>query len=82
VSRATVRTRHARPEVVARAVRPDNTAQIETRVEQSTDGERVVVTEIDRDDAAGLRATLDDYTVNLTVADEVVQLTDRHTTHP
>jgi tRNA threonylcarbamoyladenosine modification (KEOPS) complex Pcc1 subunit len=55
---------------------------METRVESGGDGECVVVTEIERSDAAGLRATLDDYTVNLTVADEVVQLTDRHTTHP
>ena len=80
MTRATVRTHHARPRVVAAAVRPDNTDQIETRLDSEADG--VVVTEVTREDADGLRATLDDYTVNLTVADEIVQLTDRHTTHP
>jgi len=77
MSNATVRTRHARPGVVARAVRPDNTDRMETRI----DGD-AVRTELSRDGADGLRATLDDYTVNVTVADRIVQIADRHTTQP
>ena len=73
---ATVRTDVADPEVVARSVRPDNTTEMETRVE---DG--VVVTRIERDDTAGLSSTLDDYVVNVTVATEVAQHAERHTTH-
>jgi tRNA threonylcarbamoyladenosine modification (KEOPS) complex Pcc1 subunit len=80
VSRATVRTRVQCPRVVAAAVRPDNTDQMTTRVEDDADG-AVVVTDVERETTSGLRATLDDYTVNLTVAHEVVQATERHTTH-
>lgn len=65
---ATVRTTHARPEIVAAAVRPDNTPNIETRV---VDGR--VETTVERTTASGLRATVDDYVVNLTVADEVAR---------
>jgi tRNA threonylcarbamoyladenosine modification (KEOPS) complex Pcc1 subunit len=68
---ATIRTTHDSPEVVAAAVRPDNTAEMTTAVE----GDRVVTT-IERETASGLRATVDDYVVNLAVA---AQLTDdRH----
>ncbi|MFB6219373.1 MAG: KEOPS complex subunit Pcc1 [Halobacteriaceae archaeon] len=74
--RATVRTPADEPGVLARALRPDNTADMETRVEGDA-----IVTEVSRDDTAGLRATLDDYTVNLTVANEVAQTAQRHTTH-
>lgn len=72
--RATVATRPARPSVVAAAVRPDDTADIDTRV----DGGRVVA-DIDREDTGGLRTTVDDYIVNLRVAADVVQIADRHT---
>lgn len=61
--RATLRTTHARPEVVAAALRPDNTAEMTTEVE----GDRVVTT-IERETTSGLRSTVDDYVVNLTVA--------------
>ncbi|WP_435096837.1 KEOPS complex subunit Pcc1 [Halarchaeum sp. P4] len=73
--RATVRTEHADADVIAASVRPDNTESMRTRV----DGDAVVTT-IERDDTGGLRATTDDYVVNVTVAEEVVQLADRHKT--
>jgi hypothetical protein len=73
---ATVRTDVADPALVANAVRPDNTEEMETAVEDGT-----VVTRIERDDTSGLHSTVDDYVVNLTVATEVAQHADRHTTH-
>jgi hypothetical protein len=60
---AEVRTRHADPETVAAAVRPDNTASMTTRV----DGDAVVTT-LERETTGGLQVTLDDYVVNVTVA--------------
>ncbi|GGL58363.1 KEOPS complex subunit Pcc1 [Halocalculus aciditolerans] len=69
---ATVRTEVAHPERVAAAVRADNTSEMTTRV----DGDAVVTT-IERDSTGGLRTTLDDYVVNLTVAVEVGQLADQ-----
>ena len=68
--RATVRTAHDRPEVVAAALRPDNTAEMSTRV----DG-RTVVTTIERDSTGGLRTTVDDYVTNLQVAQRVIDTT-------
>ena len=68
--RATVRTTHDRPEVVAAALRPDNTAEMSTRV----DG-RTVVTTIERDSTGGLRTTVDDYVTNLQVAQRVTDTT-------
>jgi hypothetical protein len=64
--RAEIRTTHDDPGVVARALRPDNTPEIDTRIR----GERVVTT-IERETTGGLRTTVDDYVVNLTVATEV-----------
>ncbi|MFC6757656.1 MULTISPECIES: KEOPS complex subunit Pcc1 [Haloarcula] len=63
---AELRTSHGSPtdaERVAAAVRPDNTAEMTTRVEGET-----VVTEIRRDSTSGLQSTVDDYVVNLRVA--------------
>ena len=68
--RATVRTTHDRPEVIAAALRPDNTAEMSTRV----DG-RTVVTTIERDSTGGLRTTVDDYVTNLQVAQRVTDTT-------
>ncbi len=68
--RATIRTDVATPEVVAAAVRPDNTPQMSTRVENGS-----VVTTLERESTSGLRSTADDYVVNVTVAAEVVQRT-------
>jgi len=73
---ATVRTEVADPELVAASVRPDNTDEMQTRVEDGA-----VVTRIERDDTGGLQSTVDDYVVNLTVASEVAQHAHRHTTH-
>lgn len=71
--RATVRTRHDDPETVAAAVRPDNTAEMTTAVR---DG--VVATTVERETTAGLRSTVDDYVVNLRVADRTVDDDDRN----
>lgn len=78
--RATLRTRHDAPAVVARAVRPDNTDAIETTVADGDADERPgadgaagghVVTRIERPTTGGLRSTVDDYVVNLRVAERV-----------
>ncbi|TQQ83856.1 hypothetical protein EGH24_00570 [Halonotius terrestris] len=60
-----------RAERVARAVGPDNTASMTTRVESAT-----VTTEIDRDTTGGLQSTVDDYVVNLGVAEAVLDAVD------
>ncbi|NIB99079.1 KEOPS complex subunit Pcc1 [Halobacterium sp. R2-5] len=73
---ATIRTEVPDPGLVAAAVRPDNTAEMDTRVEDGG-----VVTRIERDDTGGLQSTVDDYVVNVTVATEVAQHANRHTTH-
>ncbi|MXR22284.1 KEOPS complex subunit Pcc1 [Halobacterium bonnevillei] len=73
---ATIRTAVEQPALVARAVRPDNTPEMETRVQGDA-----VVTRIEREDTGGLQSTVDDYVVNLTVAREVAQHANRHTTH-
>lgn len=64
--RATVRTEHARPELVAAAIAPDNTDEMTTTVEGGT-----VVTTIERPTTGGLRTTADDYVTNVTVADRL-----------
>lgn len=71
---ATVTTAYATPtraERVARAVAPDNTASMTTQVESAT-----VTTEIDRDTTGGLQSTVDDYVVNLGVAEGVFDAID------
>ncbi|WP_255150309.1 KEOPS complex subunit Pcc1 [Halorarius halobius] len=68
--RATIRTRHADAETVAAALRPDNTAEMTTRV----DGDCVVTT-IERDSTSGLRTTVDDYVTNLQVAQQMTDTT-------
>lgn len=74
-STATVRTTHDRPEVVAAAIRPDNTDEMATRVETDADGTGAVVTTIERDSTGGLRTTVDDYVTNLTVAQRLTDTT-------
>lgn len=66
--RALIRTTHESAAVVAGAVEPDNTASMTTRVDGST-----VETVIERDTTGGLHASVDDYVVNLTVADRLVE---------
>jgi hypothetical protein len=74
---ATLRLPCEAPETVAAAVRPDDTEEMETRVEGDA-----VVAQIERATAGGLRSTADDCVVNLTVATELVQIADRHDTNP
>jgi len=64
--RAEITTSHGSPAGatrVAAAVRPDNTAEMTTRVEGDT-----VLTTIERESPSGLQSTVDDYVVNLRVA--------------
>ncbi|MFC7135022.1 MULTISPECIES: KEOPS complex subunit Pcc1 [Salinibaculum] len=70
--RARITTTHGNADAaaaIAAAVRPDDTAEMDTR----SDEERVV-TMIERETTGGLHATVDDYVVNLTVA---AQLSDQ-----
>ena len=64
--RATLRTTHADARTVAAALEPDDTDEMNTRTE---DGR--VVTTVERDSPGGLRSTVDDYVVNLEVADGI-----------
>jgi hypothetical protein len=69
---ARVRTDHgdaATARRVAAAVRPDNTDEIDTRVEGAT-----ITTTVRRGTTGGLHSTIDDYVVNIGVA---VQLANR-----
>jgi hypothetical protein len=64
--RAEIRTTHGTPAVaehVAAALRPDNTDEMDTRVEDDA-----VVTTVERETTSGLQSTVDDYVVNLRVA--------------
>lgn len=64
--RTRFRTEHDAPEVVAAALRPDNTDEMSTRVVEGA-----VVTTIQRETTGGLRTTADDYVCNLQVADRI-----------
>jgi hypothetical protein len=70
MKRATIRTSHDRPELVAAALVPDNTDEMSTRVTDSA-----VETTIERDSTGGLRTTADDYVTNLTVAQQIIDTT-------
>ncbi|WP_159904919.1 KEOPS complex subunit Pcc1 [Salinirussus salinus] len=72
--RVELRTEHgseAAATAIARAVRPDNTDRIHTAVEDGT-----VVTTVERERTGGLRATVDDYVVNLRTAAQLTETTD------
>ena len=71
--RATIRTECEDATVIADALRPDNTAEMET----TTDG-TTIETLIERETTGGLRMTADDYVTNLAVA---AQLTNNTTTN-
>ncbi|WP_129115074.1 KEOPS complex subunit Pcc1 [Halegenticoccus tardaugens] len=73
--RARIETGHERAALVAAAIVPDNTDSMRT----SVDGD-AVVTEIARETTGGLQSTVDDYVVNLTVAETVVQLANEDDT--
>jgi len=91
--RATIRSELDDASVIARAVRPDNTDEMDTRVEtdETTDASAdvgdaaggsataTVVTEIERETTGGLRTNVDDYVVNVDVATRVAQHAKRHT---
>ncbi|TYL40468.1 KEOPS complex Pcc1-like subunit [Natronococcus pandeyae] len=66
--RATIRTTHDDPELIARAIEPDNTDEMETAIDGGS-----VVTRIERETTSGLHSTVDDYVVNLDVAIDVAQ---------
>lgn len=68
--RARLRTASANPETVAAALAPDNTPEMETLVAGDT-----VETVIERETTGGLRTTVDDYVVNLSVAERLAQTT-------
>jgi hypothetical protein len=74
---ATVRTELDDADIVAASVRPDNTPEIDTRVERDADGVGTVVTTVERETTGGLRTTVDDYVVNLAVARQVAQAGNR-----
>lgn len=77
MKRATIRTRHDQPATVAAAITPDNTPEMDTRVEDET-----VVTTIERETVGGLQSTVDDYVVNLSIAARTTALdTDDEPTH-
>lgn len=74
--RARIRTEHddaAVAERIAAALTPDNTAEMATTVDGA-----VIETEIERETTGGLRATADDYVVNLRVATQLAN--DTHDT--
>jgi tRNA threonylcarbamoyladenosine modification (KEOPS) complex Pcc1 subunit len=78
--RATIRTDLRTADVVARAIRPDNTAEMDTRVESADEADAsTVVTTIERETTGGLQTSVDDYVVNVDVATQVVQHANRHT---
>ncbi|WP_348610640.1 KEOPS complex subunit Pcc1 [Halobaculum rarum] len=67
---ATVETTHADAEAaatIAAAISPDNTDDIRTEADGAT-----VATRVTRDTTGGFLASVDDYLVNLGVADDVV----------
>jgi hypothetical protein len=71
--RARFETEHEHPELVAAAVTPDNTDSMTTTVEGDS-----IVTVIERETTGGLQSTVDDYVVNLTVAETVADNATRH----
>lgn len=71
---AVIRTTVPDPDAVAAILRPDNTDDMTTGVEDTA-----VVTEIERETTGGLRSTIDDYLVNLDVATTVRRSTRTET---
>ena len=67
---ATVRTTHADAAIVAAALAPDDTDSISVAVDG--EGDAIEAT-IERPTTGGLRSTVDDYVVNLRVADRVIE---------
>ncbi|NHN40111.1 KEOPS complex Pcc1-like subunit [Halorubellus sp. JP-L1] len=65
---ATITTTHEDAALVAAALAPDDTSEMQTTV----DGDRVV-TRIERETTSGLQSTVDDYVVNVDVAVQIAQ---------
>ncbi|WP_281195641.1 KEOPS complex subunit Pcc1 [Halorubrum sp. F4] len=72
---AAVRTTHADAELVADALAPDDTDSMAVRV----DGDAIDC-RIERPTTGGLRSTVDDYVVNLRVAERVIERAREHRT--
>lgn len=69
--KATIRTAHTDADIVMAAVQPDHTDEMNTRFVEDE-----IETTIHRDAPGSLLATIDDYLVNLIVAEETRQRTD------
>jgi len=67
MKRAVVQTTHDDPELVAAALTPDDTTEMETTVDGST-----LTMTVERTTTGGLRSTIDDYVSNLTVAQRIL----------
>ncbi|MFC5279615.1 KEOPS complex subunit Pcc1 [Halorubrum rubrum] len=72
---AAVRTTHADADLVAAALAPDDTDSMAVRV----DGDAIDC-RIERPTTGGLRSTVDDYVVNLRVAERIVERAREHRT--
>lgn len=70
---ATVQTTHANAAIVAAALEPDDTESMTTRVDGDT-----ITCEIERATTGGLNSTVDDYVVNLHVADRIAKRARAH----
>ncbi|AXG07564.1 hypothetical protein DU500_14630 [Haloplanus rubicundus] len=73
MKRACIETTHDDAATVAAALRPDDTPSMSTVV--TDDGVR---TTVERDTVGGLQSTVDDYVVNLTVAETVARTAREH----
>jgi hypothetical protein len=71
--RARLETTHDDAATVAAALRPDDTPSMSTRADDD-----VVRTTIERDTPGGLESTVDDYVVNLAVAETVARTAREH----
>jgi len=70
--RGTITTIHRDPERVARALAPDNLASMRT-----SPGDGIVVTEIAGGSLRSVIASVDDYLMNLAIAEDVCTCTSR-----
>ncbi len=61
-------TEHNSSEKIAKSIIPDNTGDIETKIENQK-----IKTHIKRENIGSLRSTCDDYIKNLIVASKIIQ---------
>lgn len=71
---ASLRTSHDDPDMIAHAIEPDHTDDIDSIV-----GDGYLETTFDREQLGSLHATVDDYLVNLQVAEQVIERTQTET---